>query len=60
MIELRFSNTQATPKNQTIQCSDESVQLILHWYFGFYSGDDIEVYRDGKRMKLNQYGDILP
>ena len=60
MTRLQFRNIDAVPTNRTIDCSEESVQPILHWYFGFYSGDTISVYKDGKRLKLNDFGDILP
>lgn len=60
MTTLVFKNTMAVPNRQVIECSEDSVQPILTWYFGHYSGDPICVYKNGKRMKLNQYGDILP
>lgn len=59
MIKILFKNSMAVPNRQTIQCSEESIQPILHWYFSHYSGDPICVYKNGKRMKLNDYGDIL-
>lgn len=57
MIKLIFKNTMV-PEDEVIHCSEESVPLILQWYFGHYSGDDIIVYKAGKRLKLNHYGEI--
>ena len=59
MIDLVFSNADATPKNVKIQCAAESVPHIMAWYGSYFAGDRYTVTQDGRNVPMDQDGEPL-
>ena len=59
MIELKFVNSDARPKNSTIRCNTASIAQIMAWYGAYYAGDRYAVYADGEKLAKDQNGELL-
>lgn len=62
--ELRFINSDATPKTTTIRCDTASVPDIMAWYGAYYAGDRYRVELDSEKVAKDcngePVGDICP
>lgn len=59
MVELKFTNSDARPKTQIIQCSEASIAPIMDWYGAFFAGDRYTVHADGVALKKDQNGSLV-
>jgi|5_EtaG_2_1085323.scaffolds.fasta_scaffold61552_3 hypothetical protein len=59
MPVLVFNNADATPKTQRLECSLESVPLIMAWYGDYFSGDRYTVALDGRNVPMDINGEPL-
>ena len=59
MIELKFTNSDATPKVQIIQCSEASIAPIMDWYGAFFAGDRYTVHVNGAKVAMDQNGALV-
>ncbi len=57
MQVLVFNNADATPKTERIECSAESVPLIMAWYGSHFAGDRYTVALDGRNVRIDQNGE---
>ena len=57
--ELKFTNSDATPKTQVIHCERASVPPIMVWYGSFYAGDRYFVTVDGIRVEKDMNGEPI-
>lgn len=56
--ELRFINSDATPKVATIRCDTASVAHIMAWYGSYYAGDRYRVELDGEKIAKDRNGEL--
>ena len=59
MIELRFVNSDATPKVATVRCDIASIAPIMAWYGAFYAGDRYAVYADDQKLSKDRNGELV-
>lgn len=59
MIELTFSNRDATPKLTTLKVDSASIAPIMAWYGAFYAGDRYVVRADGMKLCKDQNGELV-
>lgn len=60
LVELKFTNSDARPKVETVHVSAASVAPIMDWYGAFYAGDRYRVTVDGKHVAKDRNGAVLP
>lgn len=58
MIELKFTNRDATPKVAIIKTRKSDMASIVEWYSAFYAGDSYTVHIDGKKAALDHNGQL--
>jgi hypothetical protein len=59
-VEMKFTNSDARPKVVVINCARNSCEHIAAWYGAYFAGDRYNIKIDGKPVKKDQNGDILP
>ncbi len=59
MVELKFTNSDATPKVATVRCDAANIPLIMQWYGAFYAGDRYSVHADGVRLFKDHNGELI-
>lgn len=59
MRELKFINSDATPKEQVLHVDTASVEPIMAWYGAYYSGDRYRVLVDGVKVEKDQNGELV-
>lgn len=59
MIELKFTNSDATPKVSVVHCDEKSIQLVMQWYGAFYAGDRYSVHADGVKLEKDVNGELV-
>lgn len=57
--ELLFVNKDATPKNVLLLVDAASIPAIMAWYGAYFSGDRYKVSVDGKRVQIDQNGELV-
>lgn len=58
LIRMVFKNRDATPKTVSIICQASNQHDIAAWYGSFFAGDNYDLKIDGKRVRLDQNGQI--
>ena len=58
-VELKFTNSDATPKVTVIHCDGSSCADIAAWYAAYFSDDRYNVKINGVTMKKNQNGELI-
>lgn len=58
MVELKFVNSDARPKETVLQVSTASITPIMAWYGAYYAGDRYAVYADGKKLPKDKNGEM--
>lgn len=58
MVELRFTNSDATPKVVEIRTRKRDVPIIMCWYGAYYAGDRYSVHVDGVTVEKDQNGEM--
>lgn len=58
-VELKFVNSDATPKIVRLAVSRDSVAPIMEWYGSFYVGDRYAVYIDGVKVRKGLNGELV-
>lgn len=56
MVEVKFTNRDATPKVAIIKTRKGDVASIVEWYSAFYAGDRYTIHIDGKKVALDYNG----
>ena len=59
MVRLVFNNSDATPMTEVVDCSLESVPLIMAWYGGHFSGDRYTVTLNARNVPMNVCGEPI-
>lgn len=59
MHELKFTNTDATPKVVSLSVDKASVAPIMTWYGSHFAGDRYTVTLDGERLKKDRNGELV-
>ncbi|MBD9511543.1 hypothetical protein IB265_32830 [Ensifer sp. ENS10] len=57
--ELKFTNSDATPKTVILKVETEAVAPIMSWYGGYHSGDRYTVHVDCVKVEKDQNGELL-
>jgi hypothetical protein len=57
--ELKFVNSDATPKTQFALVSASSIPLVMQWYGAFFAGDRYAVFIDGRKVAKDQNGELI-
>lgn len=60
MVELKFVNSDATPKVSLIRCDRANIESIAAWYGSHHAGDRYTVYVDGERVSKDRNGELIP
>lgn len=60
MIELKFVNSDATPKVASVRCDTASIAPIMAWYGAFYAGDRYAVFADDVKLAKDRNGELTP
>jgi len=60
MIELKFINSDARPKTQTIHCGTASIAPIMAWYGAYFAGDRYSVFVNGQKIAKDKNGEAHP
>lgn len=58
MVEVKFTNRDATPKVTIIKTRKADVASIVEWYSAFYAGDNYAVHINGKKAALDHNGQL--
>lgn len=58
-LELLFTNKDAKPKKTLLMVDAASVAPIMAWYGAYYAGDRYKVSVDGKRVQMDQNGELV-
>lgn len=59
MIELKFVNSDARPKETVIRCDSVSLAAIMAWYGAYHAGDRYAVYVDGEKVAKDRNGELI-
>ena len=59
MVELKFVNSDATPKVAAVRCDTASIAPIMAWYGAFYAGDRYAVYADDVKLAKDRNGELV-
>jgi len=57
---LVFSNPETYPKNQSVECTANSVPLIMQWYSAFHADDFYMVTFKGHNVRMDNNGCMMP
>lgn len=57
--ELKFTNSDATPKVQVVTVDRASVEPVMAWYGAYSAGDRYSVHLDGLKLKKDQNGELV-
>ena len=57
--ELLFVNKDAKPKKVCLQVDTASIASIMAWYGAYFAGDRYKVSVDGKRVQMDQNGELV-
>ena len=57
MSELKFVNSDATPKTVVLSVARKSIPTIMAWYGGYFSGDRYAVFVDGAKVAKDHNGE---
>lgn len=60
IVEIKFVNSDATPKIVTGLCDRNSVANIMAWYGSHFAGNRYAVYVGGEKVKKDQNGELVP
>lgn len=59
MIELKFINSDARPKQCVLHIDKRDVHHVMAWYGAYYAGDRYAVYVDGAKVEKDQNGELV-
>ena len=59
MHELKFINSDATPKEQVLHVDTASVEPIMAWYGAYFARDRYRVLVDGVKVEKDQNGELV-
>jgi hypothetical protein len=59
-VRIKFSNRSATPKEIEFDISKEAVEPMMSWYGAYHAGDRYSVSIDGKKVKKDINGELIP
>lgn len=59
VCELRFINSDASPKELVVVVDKASVSAIMAWYGAYYAGDRYRVLLDGVKVEKDQNGELV-
>lgn len=57
--ELLFVNKDAKPKKTRLMVDAASIAPIMAWYGAYYAGDRYKAEVDGKRVQMDQNGELV-
>jgi len=60
MVELKFVNSDARPKETVLHVAPASIAPIMAWYGAYYAGDRYAVYADGEKLPKDKNGELAP
>lgn len=59
LTELKFVNSDATPKISVLHVSPDSIRSVMAWYGSYYAGDRYAVFLDGENVRKDANGEML-
>lgn len=59
MVDLRFVNSDAKPKECVLTVNAESIPSIMAWYGAFFAGDRYAVFADGVKLPKDHNGELI-
>jgi len=58
VVELKFVNSDARPKECILTVGKESIPDIMAWYGAYFAGDRYAVFADGVKLEKDQNGHL--
>ena len=58
IVELKFANSDAKPKFETINIARKDVPKVMAWYGAYFARDRYRVTVDGEVVPKNQNGEM--
>ncbi|MBB4616931.1 hypothetical protein [Sphingomonas abaci] len=58
IVELKFVNSDARPKEAVVHCQRASIAPIMAWYGAYYAGDRYAVFSDGHKLTKDRNGEL--
>ncbi len=58
-VELKFTNSDATPKVVTIHCDKASCGNIAAWYGAYFAGDRYNISLNGEKLMKDRNGELV-
>jgi len=59
MLKVVFDNPNAARRMTIIRCDRQSVDNICEWYASHHAGDKYDVWIDGQKRVLDDYGMVV-
>lgn len=59
MAELKFVNSDATPKTVVLSVARKSIPTVMAWYGSHFAGDRYAVFVDGEKIAKDQNGELV-
>jgi len=59
MTELKFINSDATPKTVILSVTRKSISLVMAWYGSHFAGDRYSVFVDGVKAVKDRNGELV-
>jgi hypothetical protein len=59
MSELKFVNSDATPKTVVLNIARKDIPTIMAWYGGYFAGDRYSVFVDGVKLGKDRNGELV-
>lgn len=57
--ELKFTNSDATPKTVILKVETEAVEPIMAWYGAYHAGDRYTVHLDCVKVEKDRNGELV-
>jgi hypothetical protein len=59
MNRLVFSNADATPKNVSLDLSNDSIPHVMAWYGAYFAGDRYTATLNGRNVPMDPNGEVI-
>lgn len=59
LFELKFVNSDATPKLAIVHVSASSIAPVMAWYGAYFAGDRYAVFVDGRKVQKDRNGELI-
>ncbi|NRA31078.1 MAG: hypothetical protein HRU11_12560 [Parvularculaceae bacterium] len=57
-VEMKFTNSDARPKVETVTVASKDADKVARWYGGFFAGDRYSIHINGEKVEKSPDGEI--